>query len=212
MQLPFTAEQFHDVFRAYNEAVWPMQLALLALVLAAVCFIVIPRSWSGRAVSGILALFWGWMAIAYHLAFFVDINPLAYAFAAVSLAGALVFVWQGVICNRLQFRFKGGVHPWLGGMLILFALLLYPAWSWYAGLRYPAMPTFGLPCPTTIFTIGMLAFLTRPYPRSPLVVPLLWCLVGAQAAFQLGVPQDLGLVAAAIVAVILMFKARQRAA
>jgi len=28
MNLPFTSEQFFDVFRRYNEAVWPAQIAL----------------------------------------------------------------------------------------------------------------------------------------------------------------------------------------
>ena len=54
-----------------------------------------------------------------------------------------------------------------------------------------------LPRLTTIFTIGLLAFAVPPTPRSPLVGPLLWCAVGAQAAFFLGVRPDLGLVAAA---------------
>lgn len=31
------------------------------------------------------------------------------------------------------------------------------------------LPTFGLPCPTTLFTIGLLAFVVSPYPRSTLV-------------------------------------------
>lgn len=31
MQLPFTTEQFFDVFRAYNTAVWPAQLVLVVL-------------------------------------------------------------------------------------------------------------------------------------------------------------------------------------
>ena len=61
------------------------------------------------------------------------------------------------------------------------------------------LPTFGLPCPTTIFTIGLLCFAVPPTPRSPLIVPLLWCLVGAQAAFLLGVQPDLGLIAAGVV-------------
>lgn len=212
MQLPFTAEQFFNIFHAYNDAVWPMQILLLALALAAVLFVAVPRDWSGRAVSGILALFWGWLAIAYHLAFFTRINRLAYVFAAVSLAGALVFLWQGVIRNRLQFRIRGGVHPWLGSLLILFALLVYPLWSAYAGHRYPAMPTFGLPCPTTIFTVGMLSFLTAPYPRLPVVVPLLWSVFGAQAAFLLGVPQDLELIAAALVALLLIVRKQRKGA
>jgi len=61
------------------------------------------------------------------------------------------------------------------------------------------LPTFGLPCPTTIFTIGLLMFACSPVPRSVFVVPVLWSLVGATAAFSLGVWQDLGLVAAAAV-------------
>jgi hypothetical protein len=66
------------------------------------------------------------------------------------------------------------------------------------------MPTFGLPCPTTIFTLGVLAFLATPYPRSPFVVPILWCAVGAQAAILLGVPQDFALVVAGIVGLALV--------
>lgn len=91
-----------------------------------------------------------------------------------------------------------------GAALIVFALVVYPVWSAYAGHPYPATPTFGLPCPTTIFTIGMLCFAVPPTPRSPLIVPLLWCLVGAQAAFLLGVQPDLGLIAAGAVSVALL--------
>jgi hypothetical protein len=66
------------------------------------------------------------------------------------------------------------------------------------------MPTFGLPCPTTLFTIGVLAFLVVPHPRSPLAVPVLWCLIGFQAAFFLDVPQDLALLVAAALGMLLM--------
>ncbi len=51
-------------------------------------------------------------------------------------------------------------------------------------------------------------FLSAPYPRAPIVVPALWCLVGAQAAFLLDVPQDLGLFVAAAVGVGLLLRAR----
>lgn len=57
------------------------------------------------------------------------------------------------------------------------------------------MPTFDLPCPTTIFTIGLLAFLKTSYPRSPYIVPVLWYFIGGQAAFLLEVPSDFGLIA-----------------
>ena len=164
------------------------------------------------AISAILAFLWAWLGLGYHFAFFSSINPLAYVFAALSLAGAGVFVWQGVICRQLQFRLDSGTRRWVGVGLIIFALVVYPAWSYYAGHRYPTLPTFGLPCPTTIFTLGLLAFLVRPYPRSPLVIPILWCFVGSQAAFMFDVPQDLGLVVAGVVGIVLLARSKVAAA
>ena len=204
MKLPFTAEQFFGVFRTYNEALWPAQVFLLLLALVAVALIGLRRRWSGIGVSAILALLWAWLGVAYHLAFFAAINPLASVFSAFSVAGALIFFWQGVIRRRLEFQFTRSARTAAGVALVFFALVVYPAWSAWAGHRYPAMPTFGLPCPTTLFTIGILAFLVAPHPRSPLAVPVLWCLVGFQAAFLLDVPQDLGLLVAAAVGVALM--------
>jgi hypothetical protein len=97
------------------------------------------------------------------------------------------------------FRPAGGARGIAGGALIVFALVLYPAIGYALGHRYPAAPTFGLPCPTTIFTLGLLLF-ARPAPRWVIVVPLLWAAVGSVAAFQLGVPEDLSLLAAGAMA------------
>lgn len=204
MVLPFTVEQFFGVFRAYNETVWPAQWVLGAFALVVIYLAAKPSDWSHQAISAILGTLWLWLGLAYHLAFFIAINPLAYAFAAVSVAGGLAFFWFGVVRRRLRFRFSPHGRGLLGLLLVVFALVIYPAWSVLAGHSYPAFPTFGLPCPTTIFTVGMLALLVPPYPRAPLVAPVLWCLVGAQAAFLLGVPQDLGLLFAAAVGVFLL--------
>ena len=76
------------------------------------------------------------------------------------------------------------------------------------GHVYPAIATFGLPCPTTLFTIGLMAFAVPPYSYGPLLVPVLWCFVGAQAAFVLDVTPDLGLIAAALVGIGLMVRAK----
>jgi hypothetical protein len=204
--LPFTAEQFFGVFRAYNESVWPAQVILLALALLACALVFTRRRWSDVVTSAVLGALWLWLGLAYHWAFFAEINPLAYAFAALSVAGGLLFLWHGVVRQGLRFGASCTPRSLMGFALIGFALLLYPSWSLYAGHAYPSMPTFGLPCPTTLFTIGMLAFLLPPYPRSPLIVPVLWCLVGVQAALLLGVHQDLGLLVAAVVGIALMMR------
>ena len=88
---------------------------------------------------------------------------------------------------------------------------MYPAWSYVAGQPYLETPTFGLPCPTTIFTMGLLACLIRPYPRGVFVVPVLWSLVGVHAAFLLSVPQDLGLAVVAVMGLVLIAQARMPA-
>ncbi len=210
MQLPFTALQFFGVFADYNVTLWPAQVVLTGTALVAMALVFLPGRWAGAAVSALLAVLWAWIALAYHLAFFTAISPPAYAFAAVSMAGAAVFFWQGVVRRRLEFRWVLSAQTRAGLVLIIFALLIYPAWAWLAGHRYPAFATFGLPCPTTIFTIGLLAFAVAPFPRSPLVVPVLWCFVGAQAAFLLSVPQDLGLVVAGVVGMALWTTANRR--
>jgi hypothetical protein len=204
MSLPFSVEQFHDVFRNYNRVVWPAQWLLVALALAVVAAALGPRPWSGVFVSASLGFLWAWIALAYHVAFFARINPVAYGFAALSAAGAVAFIWQGVVRRRLAFRWVPGLKAAAGVALIAFALVVYPVWSAYAGHPFPATPTFGLPCPTTIFTIGLMCFAVPPTPRSTLIVPLLWCLVGAQAALLLGVEPDFGLIAAGLVSVALL--------
>lgn len=208
MNIPFTTTEFYSVFSAYNAAVWPMQLPLLALGLLTVVLLVRQSSYSDVAISVILTILWVWKALVYHLVFFTAINPLAYVFAAVFMTGAGVFFWQGVVKRKLRFRLMQGWRNRAGWGLIFFALVIYPAWTYLAGHRYPAFPTFGLPCPTTVFTIGLLAFLIKPYPRSALIVPVLWCFVGSQAAVVFGVWADLGLIIAAIFGLVLIVQSK----
>ncbi|MCO6411492.1 MAG: hypothetical protein J5I92_01990 [Thiogranum sp.] len=207
MQLPFTTEQFFGVFRLCNTAVWPAQVVLTLLAVLALVFIALRRPWSSPATSAILAVHWVWMGVAYHLAYFVVINPLAYGFAVLSIAGGFMFAWQGVVRRRLDFAFSKSLGAAIGISLLAFALVGYPVWVTQAGHPYPELPTFGLPCPTTIYTIGVLALASGAGIRAVLAVPILWCLAGSQAAFLLDVRPDLGLVFAGIVGLVLCVRA-----
>jgi hypothetical protein len=202
VNLPFTVEQFFDSFARYHGGVWPAPLVLNALALAAVALVFMDRPSSGRWICAILASLWAWVAVAYHFTSFAVINPAAWLFGAASLAGSLWLAWVGVAKGRLQFTFDGGLRSRAGVALVVFALVLYPLVGHLLGHRYPAVPTFGLPCPTTIFTIGILLFGKAPVPASVFVVPILWAMVGSAAAFTLGVYQDLGLLAAGVMGAI----------
>jgi hypothetical protein len=206
MQLPFSVDQFFSVFRQYNQAVWPAQFLLVLLAVAALVAIALRRTWSGMAVAWILALLWAWVGVAYHLAWFTSINPLAYAFGIMSIAGAAIFVWLGIVRRDLHFIVATDVRTVTGLVLVVYALVVYPAWSTLAGHGYPELPTFGLPCPTTIFTIGVLALATGNGARVALVAPILWSLIGGPAAFLLDVPPDAGLLASGLIGLALALR------
>jgi hypothetical protein len=75
MQLPFTVDQFLEVFQRYNLAVWPVQWILGMLGLVAVSLALSQRRNASRWVSGILALMWFWMAAEYPPGVFRDHQP-----------------------------------------------------------------------------------------------------------------------------------------
>lgn len=204
--LPFSPDQFFEVFRLYNEAVWPAQVVLKVIAAIIAVLLLRPQRGSNVLIAAMLALLWSWTGIAYHLLFFARINPATPLFAALWLAGALLLVWEGIVRRRLRFEAPRGVRFALGAALIVYALLVYPQLSGLLGHVYPASPTFGAPCPTAIFTLGVLVFMASPYPRSVLVVPVIWCLIGTVAAFALGMLQDLGLAAAGAVGAVMLVR------
>jgi Family of unknown function (DUF6064) len=205
MKLPFSQSEFFAVFAAYNSAVWPVQLLLVGFGVLVVGVALRPRPWSSRLASWILALLWMWMGLVYQFGFFRAINPAAGFFAAgFVLEGALLGVAGGVQ-GRLDFHFQPTPQGFGGALLIGYALVGYPLLASLLGQQFPATPTFGLPCPTTIFTLGVLLWLRRPAPVSLLVIPLAWTVIGTAAALQLGVSEDFGLVVAGVATVVLRF-------
>jgi hypothetical protein len=205
MNLPFTQRQFFEVFSSYNEDVMPLQIGLFLLGLSAFLALTVRRPDSDRVISAILAGLWAWMGIVYHLMYFREINPAATVFGAAFLGAAAIFAWAGVVRRALLFDCESRARRITGYALVAYALVGYPLLSAMLGREFLQMPTFGLPCPTTIFTLGMLAFLSAPFPRYVLAIPIAWSLIGAQAATLLGVYEDLGLLAAGLAGVWLAF-------
>ena len=191
MQLPFTREQFFDLFGSYNEALWPAAIALWIASVVIVARRLSARRPHDRGIGTLLVVHWTWSAVAYHLAFFTRINPAAWLFAALFLVQAVLFFRIGVVERRLSFAPWGSAWAPLAWLLIVYSLA-YPALNaieYHSVLR---IPTFGLPCPTTIFTAGVLMLAT---PRSWVffAVPVIWSAIGGSAAFLLGVRADLAL-------------------
>lgn len=150
----------------------------------------------------VLSFFWGWMAIVYHLIFFTRINPLATYFSVLFLIQSGLLLWHGVIRRAITLNQATKRGSFLGYILLAYGLIIYPALNIAFNHHYSDNPTFGVPCPTTIFTIGILWFADVPFPRHIFFIPLCWSVIGTSAAIFLYVPEDYGLALAGLLALV----------
>ena len=176
--LPFTTEVYFALFEEYNAAIWPAQVVAYGLGALALWLSVRPRPGSDRIIAGVLAVFWLWTGLAYHVAFFDVINVAAPVFGGLFALQALLLAWTGVVRGRLAFRFRPDLFGWAGLGLAAVALALYPLLAWLAGHGWPEAALVGVaPSPTTLLTFGLLLTVEPRSPLHLLVIPVLWSLI-----------------------------------
>jgi hypothetical protein len=202
--MPFTKEQFLEVFVNYNTYVWPMQIILNVLALTAIYFCFSKAKNANIYIGIILTFFWLWIGVVYHLIFFSTINKEAYLFGALFIIQSGLIFYTAVIKNTLSFCFKVDKYSVWGIILLSYALVIYPVLGHLLGHAYPQSPTFGLPCPTTIFTFGLLLWTDKPVSKYLLIIPFIWSLFGFSAALNLGILEDTGLLISGITVVLLL--------
>ena len=188
MGLPFTAEQFFGVFADYNRAFIAAAVALWVASVAILAHVSRDPSRRSPRLSLFLGALWLWNALVYHALLFTRINPAAWLFAGLFLVQAVLFVWTATQ-RRIEYFTSTGWTRIIGRGLIGYALL-YPFLTIAFGHKYPAAPTFGVPCPTDILTIGALLTSRRRVPAALAVIPIVWGIIGGSAAVLLAVPTD----------------------
>ena len=96
MGVPFTRQQFLDLFGAYNSTVWPAVIVLWLVTFGFGVLLLRGRA-ASIPLSVLAAVHWAWSGLVYHAVFFTSINPAAWLFAGAFLLEALAFVWFGVV-------------------------------------------------------------------------------------------------------------------
>ena len=194
--MPFTVDQFFDVFEAYNRGTAPAAILLWILASAAALPVIFKRFWAYKFALILLSIVWAWSGAVYQFIFFAAINPAARVFGIAFILEALLLLW-------LAFHGPGWERPPAFGTidvgaiaLAVYALLVYPFINSLFGHVFPRTPTFGAPCPVTIFTLAVLILVRAPIYAA--IVPLLWALIGSSAAFFFGIYADLALIVAAL--------------
>lgn len=152
--------------------------------------------------------------IGYHYLFFTTINPAAALFAGFFVLQAILLAASAVSTKTMPFETGRDFRSMAGAAFIIYAMLIYPILGILAGHGLMKGPMFGVaPCPTTIFTIGMLLLARGSWVAWLSIIPFLWSLFGLGAALQLGIPEDFGLPVAGIAMFIVLavgaFKGRR---
>jgi hypothetical protein len=203
MSLPFTTEQFLNVFALYNNSIWPGQILLniLGILAIVLCF---RANVPSVLISTLLAVLWIWTGVVYHIVFFSSINPAAFVFGGLFVVQGALFFFSGAVKREMTFGYRSNARVYTGALLLAYSLVVYPVLGYFLGHVYPNSPTFGAPCPTTIFTFGLLLWTTTRVRWYLIIIPALWALVGSTAALNLGIREDLGLLISGIVGTVLL--------
>jgi len=185
--MPFTRDAFLDVFAAYNQAVWPWVLGLWMVTGMVFGAFVLGMRPPQALLFLVLAVHWVWAGLMYHAIFFTRLNPAAWMFAALFLAQG-IFLFIVARRGSSSFQPPSAWRTTFSSILIVYALA-YPVLVRADGFAYPRMPTFGVPCPTAILTIGVL-IVTSTTSILLAAIPVMWSLIAGSAAWFFGVHAD----------------------
>jgi hypothetical protein len=115
---PFTGETYFSLFEAYNDTIWPAQIVAYLLGIAVLVLALRPILASGRIALAVLALFWLWNGLVYHLVFFLQINFAALPFSALFALQGLLLAGAAIRGGR-QLRFVPDATDWVGLVYVL---------------------------------------------------------------------------------------------
>jgi hypothetical protein len=117
--LLFSPRVYWRMFELHNRAVWPAQVPALLLGAAILVIVVKPWPWSGRVISGILAVAWIWVAWTFLWNRYSAINwAVAYA-VPVFAVEVLLLGWIGLLRDRCAFAVRRSVSGAIGFVLIV---------------------------------------------------------------------------------------------
>ena len=205
--MPFNVEQFLEVIKNYNLAIGILPVVIaFSLGILSIWVLIRKKEYADVVINNILAVFWIWNGAVYHLGFFLKINPAARIFGILFIIQGLLFLYYGNFTRKLQYTFRKGVYYTIAWVLILYAILIYNILSPLLGHVYPVAPLFGIaPCPTTIFTLGIIIFTNEKMPKIILIVPFIWSLVGGSAAIFFGIYEDVLLLISGFLTIALIY-------
>ncbi len=150
-----------DYFESYNKRIFPLQAitAVVAITLAALLFI-LPGIATTVLLKAYLSVIFIWIGAAF-LFLMGDLRKrmpfVSFATAAAYFPLAIIFILD-IFSMQTAYRVsQPGWRLYVSLFMMAWGVIIYPLTGYTVGHRYPRVPLFGaMPCPTNIFTIGLL--------------------------------------------------------
>ena len=204
-------EEFYDLVVSYNEMY--LIVIILTFILAIVALLMVFRKnvYSSRFISLTLTILWFWIGIVFGILVFgpfptvlagLEMTGSWYLFGSIFVIHGIVMLYFGVIKDTVSYSWKSDYRHYIGLLIILFGLVIYPFVGVFSGHVFPEYPIFGImPCPVTLFTIGLLLW-SEEKPSVPLfIIPIFWALMGMVPLLFYEVYADIVTILAGIIAI-----------
>jgi hypothetical protein len=206
----FSLEEFLLVLESYNLFIWPLQIIAYVLIVLVIFFSLSPTQYSAKIVSAILSFFWLFTGIIFCFIYWAPSHIFGYIFGIICTIQGLLFLYS-IRRSDITIGSSDKTYKLIGILFVLYAIIGYQIFGYYLGHIYPKFFAAGLvPCPTTIFTLGIFLIINKSIPIKYFVIPLMISLGGFLAAYN-GIYEDIGLVITGILVTILIININSQA-
>ena len=177
-----STEVFWTQVAAYNEATWPLLVAMTIAAAFLACRVFVrPGARTDIWTKAFLSFAFAWNGIVFFLVY--ARNPIS------TFTGAPLFIIVSLLfaldIRGKKTHFQPPGAAWKRGLTLFWIVLvfLYPLIGWPLGHIYPQtlLPVF--PCPLTVFAIALVAAATPEVDKKVLILLLPWALMALPKCF-----------------------------
>jgi hypothetical protein len=152
-----------------------------------------------------LSFLWLFNGIVFSLIFWASSHLFGYVFGISCIVQGLIFLF-GLKRSDLSTKSPSPIYAITGIIFVLYAAVGYQVFGHYLGHIYPKFFPVGLvPCPTTIFTLGILLIISENIPVRYYIIPLTIAIGGFLAAYN-GIYEDIGLIISGLLGTYLIIR------
>ena len=203
--LSFSLEEFLLVLESYNLDIWPIQIIAYALILIILFVSLKPAKYSSIIILAVLSFFWLFNGIVFCFIYWAPSHIFGYIFGIFCTVQGLLFLYS-LIRSDIKIVPPNKTYLLIGMLFFLYSMIGYQLFGYYLDHIYPKFFPVGLvPCPTTIFTLGLLIIINTKIPIKYIAIPLIISLGGLLAAYN-GIYEDIGLIILGVWGTILIIK------